>query len=701
MANRGPIHTPEVTMEPLNRFTTMMQDYFVARVRQSERIGEALKFGFKSKREVLAYQQHVRDRIRTIIGPRPPRVPFNVRQTGEFERERYRVENLIFDTRPNFPVTANLYVPKGRPLPAPCVLGVCGHSFNGKAEANYQAFCQGLAIKGYVVLIFDPIGQGERLQYPVGTVPAGGCPPAGQPHKSRYNGTVGDHIQCANHMGLLGEWFGSWRIWDGVRALDYLLSRPEADSQHVGLTGNSGGGTMTTWLLAADERFTMGGPGCYVTTWRRNLENELPADSEQDPPRALEFGLDVDDFLFLHAPKPLILLTQEYDAFDNRGSAEIYARLRHLWKLLGAEDDVQMFTGPGPHGYYPELREAMYGFFNRHCGKQREGSKEPDRTPEADETLWATKSGQVWELGADNVPAFTARKAQALAAKRQPLTGEALKKELAKVLGLQMGARSSGTARTAAALESRAPAPDYRILIYGPGNREYGATPTWYSVETQPGIQTVLTCLDERSWVCRIAPGKETTLYVPHLSADEDLREEPLAQSLVKQGRLFAMDVRGRGESRPNSCGGNYLTPYGSDYFYAYFSEMYGESMLGRRTFDVLRVLDLLESRGYRKIHLAGRGLGSLPALFAAVLHPRVGTVTLKHALLSYHEMTQDEDYKWPLSAMVWGILKKLDLPDCYRALGKRLTLIEPWSTRMEPLPAKEAKRRLKEVGIG
>ncbi len=84
MANRGPIHTPEVTMEPLNRFTTMMQDYFVARVRQSERIGEALKFGFKSKREVLAYQQHVRDRIRTIIGPRPPRVPFNVRQTGEF-----------------------------------------------------------------------------------------------------------------------------------------------------------------------------------------------------------------------------------------------------------------------------------------------------------------------------------------------------------------------------------------------------------------------------------------------------------------------------------------------------------------------------------------------------------------------------------------------------------------------------------------
>ncbi len=166
-------------MEPLNRFPTMMQDYFMNRVRQTEAVGEALKFGLKSKREVLAYQEHVRDRIRSIIGPRPRQVPFNARITGGFEREHYRVENLIFDTRPNFPVTANLYIPKGRSLPAPCVLGVCGHSLNGKAEGNYQAFCQGLATKGYVVLIFDPIGQGERLQFPNDQ---GG---------SRYNGTVG------------------------------------------------------------------------------------------------------------------------------------------------------------------------------------------------------------------------------------------------------------------------------------------------------------------------------------------------------------------------------------------------------------------------------------------------------------------------------------------------------------------------------
>ncbi len=480
-----------------------------------------------------------------------------------------------------------------------------------------------------------------------------------------------------------------------MRAVDYLLSRPEADPRHVGLTGNSGGGTMTTWLLAADERFTMGAPGCYVTTWRRNLENEIPADSEQNPPSALKYVLDVDDFLFLHAPKPLILLTQELDAFDQRGSIEVYNRLRHLYRLLGHEDNMQLFTGPGPHGYYPELREAMYGFFNKHTGKQREGSKEPDRVPEPDQTLWATKSGQVWELNADNVPAFTARKAQELAAKRKPLSGEALRKELAKVLGVDVAGRGTSPRPTV---------PDYRYLRYATGDRGYAAAPTYYSVATEPGIQVMLTMLD-RQTICSRIPlgGPATALYVPHLSSDEDLREEPLARDLARRyERYFAADVRGLGESRPNACGeSSFLRPYGSDFFFSYFSQMYGECYLGRRVQDLLGVLDVLESRGYRKVEVAARGFGTLPALFAAVLDKRITTVTLKHAPLSYLEVTQDEDYRWPLSSMVWGILRRLDLPDCYRALGKRLTIVEPWDSRMEPLPAKAAKQRLKELGVG
>lgn len=77
---------------------------------------------------------------------------------------------------------------------------------------------------------------------------------------------------------------GAWRAWDAVRGLDYLLSRPEVDTTRVGLTGNSGGGTMTTFVNALEDRLTMAAPSCYITTWVHNVENELPADSEQMPP---------------------------------------------------------------------------------------------------------------------------------------------------------------------------------------------------------------------------------------------------------------------------------------------------------------------------------------------------------------------------------------------------------------------------------
>ena len=101
-----------------------------------------------------------------------------------------------------------------------------------------------------------------------------------------------EHIYAGNQQFLVGEFFGAWRAWDGIRALDYLLTRPEVDPKHVGITGNSGGGTMTTWLCGVEPRWTMAAPSCFVTTFRRNLENELPADTEQCPPRVLALGLD-------------------------------------------------------------------------------------------------------------------------------------------------------------------------------------------------------------------------------------------------------------------------------------------------------------------------------------------------------------------------------------------------------------------------
>jgi len=318
-------------LESLNRFPRMVQEWLVAQVREAERRGNALREAVRTKDDAAAYVKSCQDRIRQCFGPIPDKTPLNARTTRVIERETYRIENVIFESRPGYFVTANLYVPKGRKFPMPGVVGTCGHSLNGKAQDSYQSFAQGLTRMGYVVLLFDPVGQGERFQYLTPDL------------KSRYKGGVGEHIQMGNQQALVGEFLGAWFAWDGVRALDYLLTRDEVDPKHVGVTGNSGGGTQTTWLCGVEQRWTMAAPACFVTTFRRNAENELPADTEQCPPRVLSLGLDHSDFLAALAPKPIVILAKERDFFDVRGATEAFDRLRnstHCWASLKTSNSL-------------------------------------------------------------------------------------------------------------------------------------------------------------------------------------------------------------------------------------------------------------------------------------------------------------------------------------------------------------------------
>jgi hypothetical protein len=424
---------------------------------------------------------------------------------------------------------------------------------------------------------------------------------------------------------------------------------------------------MTTWLCGVDQRWTMAAPSCFVTTFRRNMENELPADTEQCPPRALAFGLDHADFLAALAPKPVIILAQEKDYFDARGAEEAFRRLQRLYKLLGAPDNIKLFIGPQPHGYSIENREAMYRFFNRATGVSK-ATTEPVLTIEKDETLWATPQGRVAELGSRTVFSFTKASSQALAKARPALGGRSLARAVTEALRLP----------------KREGAPDFRILR-SIGTRKYPARAcTTYAVETEPGIHALVTRLSNETLASRPTRGqRRAVLYVAHHSSDAEFREEPLVTELLtveKDAAFFACDVRGIGESRPDTCGKDqFLDAYGSDYFYAIHSLMFDRPYVGQKTHDVLRVLDWLKSYGHQVVHLAGKGWGALPAAFAALLSDQVAQVTLKNALTSYAEVAESEEYGWPLSALLPGALKSFDLPDCYRELArKKLRQIEP-----------------------
>jgi len=655
-AEASPVQSgAENAIASLNRFPRMVQEFFVNQVRSRERDSLKIKNSIRTRAQAEAYVKSVRKRILECFGPLPEKTPLNARVTGSLDRDGYMIEKVIFESRPGFHITANLYRPATRGGPFPAVVGTCGHSDTGKAGDTYQAFVQGLVRMGYIAFIFDPIGQGERLQYPDANL------------KSAVGAGVNEHLMAGNQQVLVGESIAAWRAWDGIRALDYLLTRPEVDRRHIGLTGNSGGGTLAAWLCGLDSRWTMAAPGCFITTFRRNIENELPQDPEQYPPRAISLGLDHDDFLAAMAPKPVIILSKEKDYFDVRGAEEAYERLRRIYRLLGAENNIQLFTGPSYHGYSKENREAMYRFFNRVTGNRADGA-EPPIVQEKEESLWCAPRGQVASLRAATLPSMTADISRRLAETRMRQSGSRLRESVAGLLKLPASADIA----------------DARILrrIAGRGypKREF----TTYAVETEPGIQAIVYRLsDERHYSRPPRESRNAIIYVPHQSSDADLRNEPLIRELIAEApeaAFFTCDVRGIGESRPDTCGEDqFLLPYGSDYFYAGHSIMLDRPYVGQKAFDILRVIDWIGSYGHDSIHLVGRGWGAVPVAFAALLSDRVKRVTLKQAPVSYSAIAEAEKYNWPLSTLPPNVLRHFDLPDCYRELEARnLRMIDP-----------------------
>lgn len=651
-------------MPILNRSPRMMQEYLVSRLRANYRANHARVMGLKTRGEAEAYCAELRGKLDRVFGPWPERTPLNLRVTGELDRGAYRVRKLLFDSRPGFTVSANLYLPQGAAGPRPAVLSPCGHSWLAKAGDCYQEYAQALARLGYVVLIYDPMGQAERLQYPDGQGESLFGPGPSYP-------SVLEHNAMDRQLSLTGDWIGRWFVWDGIRALDVLLAQDGVDPTRVGVTGVSGGGTMTAYAVACDPRLTMAGPCCWVTSWYHNMLNEEPLDAEQCPPGILAAGLEQSDLLLARAPNPLLLLTEEQDFFDQRGSQEAFERIRHVYRLLGAEERAAYYVGPGTHGYWKGAREAMCAFFNRQAGVNAP-SPEDALVLEQPAALCCTPTGQVSDLpGVQCVPAFTAARSRELAAARGAPGGAELRQRVTALLQLP---------------ERHGP-PDYRILR--PWTARGYARPhaNQFILETDPqfGAQAIVTKLEDAPRESRpLRGGPAAVLYLPHLSSDQELREDERLRELeVANSAFFACDYRGIGESRPDTCRpDSFFGMYGSDFHYASYATLLGESYVAWRVHDVLATLDWMASFGFDQVHLVAQGWGTIPGALTALLDARVRQVTLIHAPNSYAALAEAPLQEWPFSAMLPGVLVHFDLPEIYRELAaKELQLIEPWST--------------------
>lgn len=645
--------------DPLNRYPHMVHEHYVARVRdvlarRRERLG-----ALRSRADAEAYVRRTRLAARRCFGPFPPRCPLDPVVTGRDDYPGYTLEKVLFQSRPGMLVPGLLYLPRRRRRLAPGVLGLCGHAPEGKAAAPYQSFCQGLALRGFVVFIIDPLAQGERVQHDV----AGGEAPPD---------CCVAHNMAGNQMALCGDFLGTWRVHEAIRALDYLLSRPEVDGRCVGVTGNSGGGTLCAYVAALDPRPAMVAPSCFICSYQANLESELPADAEQNPPGILGAGMDQVDLLACHAPRPTLLLAQQDDYFSAAHARVAAAELARLHRLLGSRD-AAIFVGPRSHGYHVENREAMYAFFMRHAGIAG-GRRERGVAPVERARLSAAPAGDTRAAGSRLVFDFIRETSRSLAGERGRPPAAEVARHARRLLGLRRRSRA---------------APPHRVLAhYGRGDASDPLVlKRQYAVESEPGIQVLVSLYGPPH--PHVAPPKgHLEVYLGHVSGQTDVQKVPEVRERAKAGRPFlVVDPRGLGQSLPDTCNAtDPFGPYASDFLHASTGEMLGESYLGRRVHDVLAVLDWLRANGAGRTDLSGRGFGAVIAAFAGLLHPSRPRVRLLHYLPSYSLLAGAPLMTWPLSCLPRGVLRHFDLPDVYRALGRRLTLQAPWNAAMRPL---------------
>ena len=362
----------------------MVVDYFLRELDAADARRRKSLAAIETSQQVVALQQRVRRMLHGAFGEFPERTPLDPESTGEIVYADYVVEKLIFQSRPQFYVTANLYRPKSTGARRAAVVQSCGHYEEAKAKDDYQRACIGLVKKGFVVLIFDPLGQGERLMYRH----AGEKKPAG-----------GEHPLAGKPMLLLGRTLANYRMWDIMRAFDYLETRPDVDKTRMGLMGHSGGGLMTILTSPLEPRIRAAMSCCAVTTAYHKTRSMKTSDPEQIVPGIYSSGVDHPEMLASVAPRAFLIGAVLKDTnVPLVGTRRTYEDARRIYEIMGVPERLGKVESDNVHMLDKNLREACYGWMLRHLADDSSAdTREPEMQAETPEKLWCTRTGFVMD----------------------------------------------------------------------------------------------------------------------------------------------------------------------------------------------------------------------------------------------------------------------------------------------------------------
>ena len=363
----------------------MLVSYLAGRMHRLVATWDQKRAEIQTAAAMEARNAFVREKFREMLRAFPPRNPLNPIVVKVLKRDGYRVENLLFHSRPDFWDDGNLYVRTTGRGPFPAIISPCGHYPLARMTSQYQSVYQNLVGNGFVVLGDDPIGQGERRQYwnPVTDI-------------TEVGGPVHEHSMPGQLLLLIGENLTNYRVWDGMRAIDYLLTRPEVDGTRIGCAGHSGGGTLTKFISVADERVQCAAiiEGGTVNRWPAKLapwEPFGPPDVEQNIFPSAVYGIDNLDLHVAIGPRPLLAAIEEPSPAWNKSVEAIRAR----YQLLGVPEKIQRGLADDPHSWSMKLRLATTDWFSRWFYHRPRPSSEPPFALESAEALYCTPDGSI------------------------------------------------------------------------------------------------------------------------------------------------------------------------------------------------------------------------------------------------------------------------------------------------------------------
>ncbi len=613
-----------------------LKEHIFTRSKEAFHRADAVRDGINSKKALEKYAHQMKKSFISAMGniPYDKNYPLDAKTTGKIEEKHLTIEKVVFKSREGVYVTGNLYIPKKRKEKCGAVLFQCGHSPVGKVAVYYQKAIRAIASSGLVVFAIDPVGQGERLSYYENGF-----------EKSLVSSDINEHQYFGEQCVLSGKFSTRYFIADAMRAVDYLESRPEVDSEKIGTCGVSGGGLATCHMMVCDDRIKAAAPGAFPTNRREYLYTGNPQDDEQIWFGATEYGFDHNECFLCFAPKPVLIMAVDSDFFTIEGTQEVFEKSKKAWGFYNKENDLRMVTDKSTHAFTLNNAIAAGEFFSEVLnGKKQSYIKDAIFTL-PDEALYATKKGSVKREFSDAVTIFD-ENAKIIEEYKKEHNSESAKKYLRERVDYS---------RKPAELNIRRPENE-GFLEYG-----YEIVPyMWFSQKQMPTY--ALSFKDFR----KKANVPVTVCLFDSGTDDLESHIYKIRELCDKGQRVVVLDLAGVGKNTPNQL--NYINNGEKERFCVLdrlTKDLFflGDSLCALRLFELEYAIDALKCEFKTgKISIYAEGKSNVLADLYSILHEDVkikkgyGDSLYKMATTKYYEDYNCAGFLLP------GILKYIEI---------------------------------------